>query len=324
MNNDKSAAKGKVGPTRAKTVLLFVLTLAFSALEAVFDGSPADIVFTVLSSGFCASALIFSGSFLPLLAALPAYLVSFALSGNALGALASLEFVPVSLVLLYSYRKKRSRVSMICRASAALAVFELLMLSLTALSLYGGIGADEIRTVIEGVRTEISDGIFDALSSVPQTSIVISYDAISGGVGYMLMLLPGVFIALYNIAAFLIQKTVLLVGKAVGAKEMIYDDMRAYKISRPAAIVYIGSYLLYVIFFGGVSVTSAVLVNLIIIFTPGLALYGIKDIARRIKERSHAFPVFLVFGMLLLFFTVPVLFFGLASFFGAWAAFRKE
>lgn len=326
MDTDKTLSDAPaLRPTRGKISLLFILTLISACFGALFAGSFADVIFISLSVGLCAAALVYSGSFLPVLAALPAYVLALVLSRDFVGALASIEFVPASLVILRAYKKGRDLVSATCRAAAALAAFELLMFSVTALSLYGGIGVLQIRTLIENVHTEFTDALFGALSSIPQTSVAISYETVSESVAYFLMLTPGIFITLYTAAAFFSLRIALFTLKRLGAKELIYEEMREYRISRTAALVYIVAYLVSVFFSGKkVNTTSAVLENLVIILTPGLALYGIKDFVKRRKERPSTFPVFFILMMILLLFTTPSLFFGILCFMGAWAAFRKN
>lgn len=307
------------------TVVLTVLALAASILESLLRGSVFGVVFTVLCASLSSAAVIFSGKYYPLLIGIASYGVSFAITLDPLYSIASLEFVPVALVLAYSFKKKHTRISMICRVSAVLAVIEFLMLALTVYGIYGTLTADTVRTLFEGIHTSLADSVYDALGSVATESISLSYDMISSTIAYMLTLMPAIFITLYNIAAYLIQRTVIVIGRRVGAADMIYPESCIFKVSRAAAALYIASYLLTVFLVSDkVGIFGAVTENLIIILTPGLALLGVKDFIKRRKERISVFPLFPILGMAFLLFTVPVLFFGLAAFAGAWAAFRKH
>ena len=308
-----------------KTAVLTILALACALLEALFRGSAFGIVFTVFCAALTSSAVIFSGKYYPLLVGVGSYALSFALTLDPIASLASLEFVPVALILAYSFKKKRTRLSMICSVSASLAIFELAILSLTLYTTYGTVGAETVRSLVTSIHASLTDSIYDIFSAAAIENLPISYDAISSTVAYMLTLIPAIFVTIYNIAAYLIQRTVIVIGRRAGAKDMIYPEACIFKISRLAAFLYVASYLATVFFsVGKISMLGAVTENLIIILTPGLALLGVKDFIRRRRERVSAFPLFPLLGMAFLLFTVPLLFFGFAAFMGVWAAFRKN
>ena len=306
-----------------RTLTLTFVALASSLLEAFLSGSALAIIFTVLTSSFSAAAVIFSGTLYPLLIGIGAYGVSFALSLDPIAAITSLEFVPVALILAYSFKKKHPRLTMI--TTAVLIIFELAFFALALYGTYGKLNAEVIRDFAVMLHESISDTVFETVSQAMPENIPISYDAISDMVAYLLVLAPAMTVTLYNIASYLIQRTVIVIGRHAGAADAIYPEACIFKLSRVAAILYVVSYLVSVFFAQEtVSMIGAIAENLIIILTPGLALLGVKDFIKRRKERSLAFPFFPVLGMAFLLFTVPALFFGLAAFAGVWAALRKN
>ncbi len=323
MNEEMEMDRKAVIPA-GRVVALTLIALASSVLEAFLSDSALGIIFTVLTASFSSAALIFSGTFYPLLIGIGAYGVSFALSLDPVSSVASLEFIPVALVLAYSFKKKHPRLSMICRVSAVLLIFELAFFALAIKEAYGAFSKEVIRELAASLHEGISDIFFEALSMAMSENVQISYDAMSDMVTFIITLMPAIFISFYNIAAYLIQRTVIVIGRRVGAADMIYPEACIFKLSRMSALVFLFSYFAVVLLSGELTIFGVVTESLIVILTPGLSLLGVKDFIKRRKERSSAFPFFSVLGMAFLLFTAPVLFFGLSAFAGTWAALRRN
>ena len=316
LKNEKQSIK--------KPLLLTLAALFSSVLSVLVLEGAFSLIFTIFSAGALAGAMLISGSYFFLLIAPITYIVAYALSADLIVAFASVAYIPVAVVTVLAYTGKKSMVGIICRTSAALAVFQIIVFSMSFISVHGSLSQETFLPFISETHTFIADTVYEMLILPLGLQTVFTYEVLGGFITFAFILLPSVLITVFNIAAFCITALVRLFCFKTSCKYPIAPESKSFAISRMAAVLFIVSYLIMV--FAGtefVSAFSAVAMNLVIIFTPGLALFGAIDFIRQPNNTSQK-RTFTIVAMIFLFFMIPALFFILTAFSGAWATFRNK
>lgn len=298
-------------------IILVFLSSVVCGIAAAFIGSVCLLSYLLISSKKL------SGKFFVLSVAPVSYLLCAALLGNFIVALIALIHLPAALVLSYCFSKKIDRISTICRTSCAI-LLSFGTLFATAFILTYGADLEALRTLIESVRTSVTDLLANTLytvySQIPEMSMSMT-DALefsTTAVNTVFNLLPAIVIITSNIAAFFLQSTmttILIQGET--DKEKI-RHMVAFDMSLISAIVFLAAFLVTAILSGEMSVWSVTAENIAMILIPGLAFTALIALRQLIfSKKPSCFGAITYLLSIIVLFYIPAVMLSLYAFAGA-------
>lgn len=244
-----------------------------------------------------------------LLLPLAAYPLAFcATLFNPLTALVSLVCFPAAALLAAGTRQNLPRVSVICMVSAGIAIPLLAALVLLFYKTYGGLTPELANQAMESLRNALLDGLQDALkkatiSASASSSAIPSANTLRALISRFLNLIPGLFVVICNLLAFLLHASLLAELRVLKMESYLTPEAVQIRMSLTSGILLLLALpIAWIASFAdtplGETVT-AVADNLAMILEPGLALIGFGDLLQRIR-RAQSGPFWLICLLILI------------------------
>ena len=312
----------------AVSVILSSVLVTLSALDTkgIFSLFLIGTAAAVMSFGLFVtrSTMVFLS--VPLSAA-----ASIVITLNAYAMINTLMTAVSCIALTYcAYKRKQRTDTVILISSAAIYVF--VVCSAVTILLESGTFTGEtimayLRDILEPIRIILSN------TSIvnPDGEIIYFYTAeqVELIVRYAMTLLPSVIICAANLFSFFTSAVFHFIMKRFGIAKLLYTAGErgwGLKLSPVSAVIFAVSYLLAVLFRSDtLTALPIVMINLLIILTPGFALVGMRDIIRRMQnsEEFSSSPFYLV-ALIFLIVINPIACFILLAFFGVVVTFAES
>ena len=197
---------------------------------------------------------------------------------------------------------------------AALAIAGIVALGVTG-QLYG----NPIVNLASDLRTSITDFLTQSRAMYAQMGMALPLTDvdISNAATLLVNLLPGLFLCVCSITAFLVWRTLLQLLIAFRTLPRLPFRLAAFSMSKTSAVVFLSFYIVS-LFANSAEVTlfGTVCQNVALVLEPGLALIGFSSIFSKEGARSCLSYV-LVIGLLFMLWTNPATGVALAACFGA-------
>ena len=222
---------------------------------------------------------------------------------------------PTALLLAFAISKGTKKqsiggVGLMCVTSLSLCLTALLVAGVLLWHHHGTLSFDLIRQDIEILRSsyvqsilEVGQAVTDQVLASGQEvdpSILKLYtdvEAITNTVNLALNILPGLLIAGVNVFSFFAVSTLVAGLRALQYGPYISRQILAFRMTPYAAITYLVAFFLS----ATNTLVGTVALNLLIIFTPGLAFYGFNALVSRLFRKRRAgcllIPLILIAAM---------------------------
>ncbi len=292
-----SSFKGALGYGLSMVVLTFVGFTSF-----------AVAIFAAFVSVSCVYAYLLIKQRTPVLYGIPAIapLVVLLVTKNPAFALLALLWIPISLLLVYTVKKKLARVSAICHISLGICLAVVSVLVLVILATYKSLTVTSIRSFVETIRvfgiTTMTE-MFGEFSEMFEQMQVDFSRLIALSVTVALYIIPALIITVANVCAYIMHATLITVcySKEEDNKEAL--PMLSFDMSLVSAIVFLiaASYLFLTLLFATDinAMFVAVTGNIAIILAPGLILTALAALkAFTAKKGPSCFGTILYVGVI--------------------------
>ena len=264
---------------KLKSTAAAALFIAAALLSVITQCLPIPIL--VLASMFLSIAIvaflsISLSSFLPMLAVVPAAIISYFLYDSSISAL-NILIIPVTaaaVTFAYRYKVKRALID-ICTALS----FFVVLLSLTALAVYvsyGKLDLDTLTGIYNTCRSDVIATMTELYTNPDTGEVLISAEDVVNVFDYAILLSPSAVICTFAIIGHAVVAMVNTIMRLFSVdSEYLTPAMVRLRPSKVAAVLYLFSYLFVLIFGSFVSEHIYIsLLNLSIVLTPAFALVG--------------------------------------------------
>lgn len=220
----------------------------------------------------------------------------------------ALAIVAAACVLLY-VRRTDATVLIAVVLAAVLSIAGIITLGVT-----GGLNGNPVITLADAIRETVTAFLTESRAKVniPLTDVDISNTA-----ALFVNLLPGLFLCLCSITAFLVWRTLLQLLIAFRTLPRLPFRLAAFSMSKTSAAVFVAFYII-ALFANSTEATlfGTVCQNVALVLEPGLAMIGFASIFSRGGARS-CLSYLLVLGLVFVLWQNPATGISLAAFFGA-------
>lgn len=220
----------------------------------------------------------------------------------------ALAIVAAACVLLY-VRRTDATVLIAVVLAAVLSIAGIITLGVT-----GGLNGNPVITLADAIRETVTAFLTESRAKVniPLTDVDISNTA-----ALFVNLLPGLFLCLCSITAFLVWRTLLQLLIAFRTLPRLPFRLAAFSMSKTSAAVFVTFYII-ALFANSTEATlfGTVCQNVALVLEPGLAMIGFASIFSRGGARS-CLSYLLVLGLVFVLWQNPATGISLAAFFGA-------
>ena len=221
---------------------------------------------------------------------------------------AALAIVAAVCVLLYMRRTDATVLIAVVLAAM------LVIAGVVTLGVTGGLNGNPVVTLADTIRETVTSFLTDSRAKIdlPLTDVDISNTA-----ALFVNLLPGLFLCLCSITAFLVWRTLLQLLITLRTLPRLPFRLAAFSMSKTSAAVFLAFYIV-ALFANSAEATllGTVCQNVALVLEPGLALIGFASIFSRGGARS-CLSFVLVFGLVFVLWKSPATGITLAAFFGA-------
>jgi len=182
-----------------------------------------------------------------------------------------------------------------------------------------GFGGNPIVTFADALRESIASFLTESRALYTEMGMKLSLTDvdIANTAALFVNLLPGLFLCLCSITAFLVWRTLLQLMVAFRTLPRLPFRLAAFSMSKTSAVLFLIFYIV-ALFANSTEATlfGTVCQNIALVLEPGLALIGFASIFSRGGARS-CLSYLLAFGLLFVLWTNPATGVALAAFFGA-------
>ena len=276
--------------------------------DSVTLAALASAAVTVLG----VTAFVYKVTRSPWILAVPplSYLLAYAASGSLKTALFSLVLFPTAAVMCLCISGKRSRNSLICRASVSLFI-TLVAIVLIALAVKGGgLSTDAMRSASDSLFSSLKNHFTEQYAALSQQYTSTGISAVDIGLTssdaatYALTVffaLPAIFITLFNIVSFAASQLTISLFARGGLHEYLTPISLSFSMSWVSAAVFFMSVLTRYTVYGKYADTVTLIAeNIYLILLPGLAFTGILTLLGRGPGRKkHIFSLIAVAALFL-------------------------
>lgn len=319
-----------------KPILPFIIITALLFLTSASATSASIIPLIFISVALFAYLCESLASHLLLLAAIPAYAITFLVLRDYILSLFSLVVILSGYLLHRAYKTGEQRVGSICRLSVALGASSLAILSLLLYANYGSSMLDALKAFFDTLREMIVENMAQTLFLATEqisSGVLLEADLFelaSVTVTEVFNILPAIIIILLFIISYVIHSLyVALIIPITEDKERIQNAV-TFKMSVTSAVIFIVSALaLLILSQTEKAMYAAAAQNIYVIFFPGLSVIAIGFFLGRSRSQGASCLGFL-FNIALIgsFIYAPHVAFPVASFIGAgvviFSAFRAK
>ncbi|MBO4229250.1 MAG: hypothetical protein J5938_02730 [Clostridia bacterium] len=296
-------------PIGGRVLLLFALTLT-SFLSGTLPDLFFRLICTSVGVGLLAYYYLCHLSLLPLLCAVPGFLLSCLATGSVLSSLYSLIWIPGGVLLAFLMMRRSSKTLSVLAVSLSFGVPVLLCIAAELAA--GGVDLRpesflvQYRSWFDSIRDSLIQTIEQNLSALPDSAktLYAGYaQTITQMMNLVKIVLPGLYCALMEGLGYL-AVSVLQGAAKVTRRTRIIPPAFFLTLSPITAVLFILSYGIGLFTqSGSVSVFTGVAINLCAMIAPWLFVLGIRSIVRRSKlvSRRLSFAVTVIILVLALF-----------------------
>lgn len=288
------------------------LTLAASVLAfllSYFEPSMGAVT-AALSMGLLGGTFLQTATrkfWIPVLLAAAAAGAAYAVTQNLALALTALSLLPAVLLLSVATCMGEYRTTAVCYAMGGFLLMALVLFAVWVWRTSGTVSLDAVRALLDSwqkqaIQSQVAlredyiasvrqmllenpawnaEQVSYAQSVIDKIGQVLSDEAITDSVAGIFNLLPAFVCVLCAIPAFLGQKMLNVAYISQGMSRAVTPEAEFFTMSVPAAVLYIVSMLVTLLFQSSFHVAVTVMNNLCVILLPGFLVLGMRTLVAR-------------------------------------------
>ena len=291
-------------------IVLFLLLILLSFASGAGKDLILRLLCTSLGTGLLGYSYLCSFSPVPLIAAVPGFLLSFLVTGSAVSACFSLVFFPCGMLLAFLLMRRASKTVTVLVLSISLGVLFLLgiaaELAVSGFDLRPDSFLAQYRSWFDAVGQQLIQAVEKNLALLGESakSAYAGYvQTITQTLNLIKVVLPALFCAVMEGFGYL-SVSVLQLAAKISRRDRIIPPGFLLILSPITAILFILTYLIGLFNSSEtVSVFAGVAMNLNTLIAPGLFVLGIRSLVRRsrLASRRISFVVTVITLVLALF-----------------------
>ncbi|MBE6577363.1 MAG: DUF2232 domain-containing protein [Ruminococcaceae bacterium] len=253
---------------------------AITVIALIFLGATAVPLglFSSFAAGACVYAYLLLKQRTPFLYGIPAIapIIVTLVTGQLTYIILSLLWLPCSLLLFYTVKKRLARVSAICHVSAGICLGIVVLLGIFVFSIYGSVSMSALRTFVDEIKHQtvvMMNLVIDEMASAMGELPIDLKSYVEMAVQTVFNLLPAIIIIIGNVFAYVMHSMILSVCFSSDEDRKEVLPLLSFEMSLVSAIVFIISLVLaFLLVAGDMAFYGAIAENVMLILCPGLIL----------------------------------------------------